>query len=306
MNVMHCAVIDLESGSASVLEAGKWALSVGNLGWNVHPLNRIHPLDDTAFTAISTGPLTGTGAPGSGGFTWCNFQSSGKMFYPAEGRLGPALRFAGLDHLIFTGKCPDGVKADVVIHDSRITVTYVRINRTESAAKAYERAQKRRPSEDSVIVIPSPSGVLEDDHFFISDKITSSLLRAMGVHSLTVASSGAIPIAEPGEFCALVSRLWSARRGLSAADAEHPARCLSVHPGIAAGAAPVWPAAARLKAGDPERQLLAALGLYWEGYAAELGGLETAAQLLSLGCGKDISAAQLRLSGQVLDRALTQ
>lgn len=307
MKHMHCAIIDLANGQSSIVDLGEWELSSGNFGWGVHSFNRANRQRDISFVALSTGILTGTGVPGSGGIAWCNYQNNASMFYPAEGRLGAALRYAGIDHVAITGKCPSGQKADITIRDGKISVSYVRANRTESAAKAYAQVWKRRPTEDSVIAIPAPSGILEDNWFFISDKMTSSLLRNMGLRSLTVSYSGGLKMADPEKFCALAAHLWQIRRELPiVSDAEHPVRYLSVMPGYGAADSSAWSARARLKSGVLEKQTLTALGLYWGQYAETLGGLDMAAQLLSACSGDTVTVDDLRQSALALNRALTQ
>ena len=307
MKHMHCAIIDLANGQSSIVDLGEWDLSSGNFGWGVHSFNRANRQRDISFVALSTGILTGTGVPGSGGIAWCNYQNNSSMFYPAEGRLGAALRYAGIDHLAITGKCPAGQKADITIRDGKISITYVRASRTESAAKAYTQVWKRRPTEDSVIAIPAPSGILEDNWFFISDKMTSSLLRNMGLRSLTVSYSGGLKMAAPEAFCALTAQLWQIRRALPiASDAEHPVRYLSVMPGCGAADTSAWPARARLKSGVLEKQMLTALGLYWGQHAETLGGLDMAAKLLSACSGDTVTVDDLRQSALALNRALTQ
>jgi hypothetical protein len=307
MKHMHCAIIDLANGQSSIVDLGEWELSSGNFGWGVHSFNRANRQRDISFVALSTGILTGTGVPGSGGIAWCNYQNNSSMFYPTEGRLGAALRYAGIDHLAVTGKCPVGQKADITIRDGKISVTYVRASRTESAAKAYAQVWKRRPTEDSVIAIPAPSGILEDNWFFISDKMTSSLLRNMGLRSLTVSYTGGLKMADPEKFCALTAQLWQIRRELPVvSDAEHPVRYLSVMPGCGAADTSAWPARARLKSGVLEKQMLTALGLYWGQYAETLGGLDMAAKLLSACSGDTVTVDDLRQSALALNRALAQ
>ena len=307
MKNMRCAIIDLTSGQSCIAELGEWELASGNFGWGVHAYNEKCRQRDISFVALSTGILTGTGVPGSGGVAWCNYQSNAKMFYPAESRLGAALRYAGIDHLALTGKAPIGQKADITIRDGKISISYVRASRTESAAKAYSYVWKRRPTEDSVIAIPAPSGVLEDNWFFVSDKMTSSLLRNMGLRSLTVSNSGGLRIANPEAFCALTAQLWQTRRELPVvSDAEHPVRYLSVMPGCAAADTSAWPARARLKSGVLEKQMLTALGLYWGQYAETLGGLDMAAKLVSACSGDTVTVDDLRKSALALNRALTQ
>ncbi len=60
----------------------------------------------TPLLAISTGPLTGTGAPGTA-VCFANYVSpwNGKVSMQlCEGALGPNLRYAGIDHLILHGQ----------------------------------------------------------------------------------------------------------------------------------------------------------------------------------------------------------
>lgn len=307
MKHMRCAIIDLANGQSCIADLGEWELSSGNFGWGVHAYNRANRQRDISFVALSTGILTGTGIPGSGGITWCNYQNNSSMFYPAEGRLGAALRYAGIDHLAITGVCPAGQKADITILDGKISVSYARASRTESAAKAYSTVWKKRPTEDSVIAIPAPNGILEDNWFFISDKMTSSLLRNMGLHSLTVSYSGGLPVADPEKFCALAAQLWQVRRDLPVmSDAEHPVRYLSVMPGHTAADTSAWPARARLKTGVLEKQMLTALGLCWGQHAEAMGGLDMAAKLLSACSGDPVTVDDLRQSAMALNRALNQ
>ena len=269
MKTVRCAIIDLQSGSArsvSVSADGKfvWAVCCED-GCCM----------DGAVT-LSTGPLTGMGVPGGSGMTW----HLNNKYYPAEGRVASALRFAGWDHLVLTGKCPEGTKADITIHGEDIAVKLVSASARETAHGVYAKVMKARPNGASVILVPAQNGMMEDDCFLVSARGVSAELRAMGVRSLTVSGEGALAVADPAALRALCVDLWLEVKGWkNNSDAEHPARYLSVMPGAGLEMPAEWGKCLYQQGSDA--QILAAMGLCWGSCAEKLGGVEMAAKLLA-------------------------
>ena len=283
MKTVRCAIIDLQSGSARSVSVP----ADGKFGWAV---SAEESRMDGAVT-LATGPLTGMGVPGGSGMTW---QLKNK-FYPAEGRVASALRFAGWDQLVLTGKCPEGKKADITIHGEDITVSFGDVAARETAHGVYAKVMKLRPDGASTILVPAQNGMMEDDCFLVSNRGVSVELRAMGVRSLTVSGAGALEIADPAAFRELCMQLWLEVKGWkNNSDAEHPARYLSVLPGAGLEMPNEWSKC--LYQQGSEVQILSALGLCWGAYAQQLGGVEMAAKLLAACVG---DAADLQQSTMV-------
>jgi len=66
------------------------------------------PLSEDNPLVFGTGPLTGTASPSSGRLTLVtkNAMNNGICFSNAGGGFAPALKYAGIDHLMVTGKAP--------------------------------------------------------------------------------------------------------------------------------------------------------------------------------------------------------
>lgn len=284
MNMIHCARIDLGHARAGIQPLGRETLEHGWFGFGA-----LRDLGSGGedFLALSTGLLTGTGAPGSGGMTWCLRRGGVFQCVPAEGRLGAALRYGGIDHLVFQGASGGPYMLNITVCNGEIT-----LRRTSNRPfMAFKDAWRARPEEDSVIAVVGRNCVAEDNFFAVGSQTVAAALRERGVGSLTVSSSGGLSMADDREFLRKSVELWARRRDVSpAADMEHPAACLSPLPGVRKSDSELLRA---LEEEDLEGRLLAALGLFrWsEGCA---GTLEDAAELAGAYLGRTVGAGDLR------------
>jgi len=244
-----CAVIDLRSGSAAS-RALSWEAC-----WNGLP--------HESAAALITGPLTGTGVPGGSGMTWLfeGFRCS------AEGRAASALRYAGWNGLLLSGACPEGKQADLSIYNGEVTISYCSSETPADPKAVCKEVLRARPSAESVTLLPSPSGIIEDGYFSVSTPGAAQALLKMGVRSITITGTEPIELANPAEFQELCVSLWEKVRESGArGDAEHPIRHLSVLPD---GLLP-----------RSDESFFARLGLCWGPCARQLGGAGMAKKLL--------------------------
>ena len=121
--------IDLSKDKISVEEIGHEILRkfLGGVGYGAKLLYDelsagIDPLGPENKVVFTTGPLTGTGAPGSGFHELC-FKSPLTGIWAetrSGGEWGGALRKAGYDFLVFEGKAKE--PKYIVIRDSKVEI----------------------------------------------------------------------------------------------------------------------------------------------------------------------------------------
>ena len=201
MNV-RCMLIDL---SAFYVEYR----TLSGIGWEIHLETLKDAWDHNPdMVSLSTGALTGTGAPGSGGFNWCCWKNNKFQVIPAEGRLGAACRYERIDHLLIKGvaECP----LDIVLRDGGFTFLPT-TDKHPGAAKLY-RNIRRQLDGDFVIMTVGAKEALEDGTFRIGDESLARKLRHKNLRSIAVMATGSIPINSPESFLAVCQEIYQARR----------------------------------------------------------------------------------------------
>lgn len=178
-----CAIINLETKTIEQKEfepkeaLGKWA------GVGIHQGLLAEVWEKAPETvALTTGPLTGVGLPGSGFLAWCSKQGNVLQAEIAEGRLGAALRLGGIDHLLFVGA---GKNENLYIADGEITFL--------------DQPDTKRNS-DLVTASVTVDGVCEDQYFKIGSKALAQQLINKGIASIQIVSHREIEIADSKKF----------------------------------------------------------------------------------------------------------
>ena len=201
MNV-RCMLIDL---SALYVEYR----TLSGIGWEIH----LETLKDAwenspDMVSLSTGALTGTGAPGSGGFSWCCWKQNKFHVIPAEGRIGAACRYERIDHLLIKGvaECP----LDIILRDGGFTFQHT-TEKHPGAAKLYQNI-RRQLDGDFVIMTVGAKEVLEDGTFRIGGESLARKLQSKNLRSIAVMATGGIPIHSPESFLVVCQEIYRARR----------------------------------------------------------------------------------------------
>lgn len=121
--------VDLSEGRAEVLDfPQEWAWEyVGGASLAARILyarlvSELDPLGEEAPLLFMTGPLTGTAGPAVGRFVVCGRSPATDLWGESNcgGFWGPALRFAGFDGLLVTGRAPQPVY--LWIHESQVEI----------------------------------------------------------------------------------------------------------------------------------------------------------------------------------------
>lgn len=216
---MRYALVDLANQTWDVKDVladkfGTWGLFLQELRfwWQIDP----------TMVVLTTGILTGTGAPGTGAMTWCYLGSDGTVCTAAaEGRLGAYLRYAGVDAIVFLNKSE---------HPCSVTVDNGTLELKDPQTDKLSLLANRK-NEDAVIVTVSPKVVAEDKYFAIAGKDLAICLLDKGVSEILVETTGTLPTADPAAMISTCTELWqaaiSAGHTLSAGRL-HPAYFLSL------------------------------------------------------------------------------
>ncbi|NLB53827.1 MAG: hypothetical protein GX808_12960 [Syntrophomonadaceae bacterium] len=210
---IRCVLVDLEKQKTNISEfslqdipdlVGGW--SVQYVLWKKQWEKSLKKKDKYPMLGLSTGPVTGTGAPASAGFNWCTLGESGLMLQQAEGRLGAELRYAGFDHVLFCGRSSEPVH--IRFTDERVDILSA-VEYSEKTAEAiYELMISQSLESGRVVVTAEPDGLLEDKYFTIGTSDTASVLAGMNVKAITAFGLGKIRIAEPEDFLNLCIGLY--------------------------------------------------------------------------------------------------
>ena len=247
--VMRYALVDLGNQTWDIKEVT--ADCFGTWGTYLQELEFWWALDPTLVT-LTTGILTGTGAPGTGAMTW-NYRKGGKVCsVTAEGRLGAYLRCAGVDSLVFLGKSEE--PCCVTVDGGELKLTHPKT--------AYPALLANRKEEDAVLVTVSQSAVVEDKYFTLAGRDVAKQLWSKGVAALSVETTGILPVADPKALIAICTELYQAARRAGTAlhsGRKTPARYLSLEHTVDFGA----PAAYENPAPDAGDAVYAALGILW-------------------------------------------
>jgi len=246
--VVRYAAVDLTNRTADIKEIqaesfGTWSMHLEEMGfwWEA----------DASTMALTTGVLTGTGAPGTGAFVWSYLKNGKLQNVAAEGRLGAAMRYAGVDVLVLYGKSETPLC--LTIDDGELALT-------EQAAD-YASLLANRKNEDAVIATVSRKAVTEDKYFAISDGAVAKRLLDKGVAAIVAEATGALQVADAGRLAALCTELYQAGIASGAAvgsSRKHPVRFLSLD-----SAADLEGPVSYENPVEAENAVYAALGIIW-------------------------------------------
>ncbi|NLB18963.1 MAG: hypothetical protein GX825_09610 [Syntrophomonadaceae bacterium] len=210
---IRCVLVDLEKHKANISEfslqdipdlVGGW--SVQYVLWKKQWEKSLKKKDKYPMLGLSTGPVTGTGAPASGGFNWCMLGENGLMLQQAEGRLGAELRYAGFDHVLFCGRSAEPVH--IRFTDERVEILSAEEYIEKPVEAVYELLISQSLESGRVVVQVEPEVILEDKYFTIGTADTASVLAGLNVKAITAFGQGRINIAEPEGFLNLCIGLY--------------------------------------------------------------------------------------------------
>ena len=198
----RCALIDLSALSVEIR-------TLIGIGWDIH----LKMLKDTwnqnpDMISLSTGALTGTGAPGSGGFNWCCWKRNMFQVVPVEGRFGAACRYGRIDHLLIKGVADHPL--DIIMRDGEFTFLPA-MARQSGAVKLY-RHIRRQLDGDAAVMTVGMKEILEDGAFRIGDSSLARKLLSKNLRSIAVMATGGIPIHDPESFLAVCQEIYQARK----------------------------------------------------------------------------------------------
>lgn len=161
--------------------------------------------------ALFTGPLTGTGAPGSGGYGFLWRDQAGFSGTFCEGRIGAMLRHAGISHLVVHGRAKKPLYLDiddtgVTVRDSDKLAALPLVEQTAHIARGND-------SDDVAVLVRTTlenddATLMEDCVFPQSAPGLTTLWDDMNVTALSASGSGGITLAKPDKFLAECMALY--------------------------------------------------------------------------------------------------
>ena len=215
---MRYALIDLANQTTVVKEItaddfGTWGVLFDEMDfwWKADP----------DVVALTTGVLTGSGAPGTGASSWCFLQDGAPRCVAWEGRLGAWLRCGGIDSVIFLGKSREPCR--VMFSNGKI--------RLERGSADYPTLLAGREDPNAVIAVVTRKAVTEDKYFVISDRSVADRLFDKGLCAIVAEPTGRLEIADPvrmAELAAEMTRTAIRSGRLLGSGRTEPARYLSL------------------------------------------------------------------------------
>ena len=277
----RCAIVDLSALSVEIR-------ILSGIGWEIHLKNlKDEWRQNPDMVALSTGALSGTGAPGSGGFCWCCCFRNKFHVVPAEGRFGAACRYGGVDHLIFKGAAEH--PCDLNIRNGEFTFSTIAAK--QSGAVQLCRYIRRRLDGDACIMTAGAREILEDGIFRIGDSSIARKLRNRNLRSIAVTATGSIPINSPESFLAVCHEIYRAQREKRSNGTQKAfSRYLSISGAADYGRA--FPSLV-MEGGGVRPAVESMLGLYWGNDFPLDNPLQYAARLFDAYTGKPFSARSL-------------
>ena len=199
---MRCALIDLSALSVEIL-------TLSAIGWDIHlKMLKDEWNQNPDMISLSTGALTGTGAPGGGAFCWCCWKRNMFQVIPTEGRFGAVCRYGRIDHLLIKGMAERPL--DIIVRDGEFT--FLPATASQSGAVELYRHIRRQLDGDAVVMTVGAKEILEDGTFRIGDSSLARKLRSKNLRSIAAIASGGIPIHDPETFLAVCQEIYQARR----------------------------------------------------------------------------------------------
>ncbi|HZK44334.1 MAG TPA: aldehyde ferredoxin oxidoreductase N-terminal domain-containing protein [Syntrophomonadaceae bacterium] len=179
--------------------------------------------------SISTGPLTGTGAPGSATY-FINFVSpvNGKIISRiCEGPIGPYLRYAGIDHLVLYGKAKKPVTLS--INNEGINIISAKEIQDLDAVETIETLH-RQLGEDNIIASSGAikkaarsrfASVVYDYHYEVEAIGLGRVFFDLGIKALAINGQGGVALAQPEEFLQELIDIYKYYRSTNASKTQN-------------------------------------------------------------------------------------
>jgi len=208
--------IDLSKEKVSVEEINHELLRkfMGGVGYGAKLLYDelpagIDPLGPENKVIFTTGPLTGTGAPGSGFYELC-FKSPLTGVWGESrsgGEWGGTLRKAGYDFLVIEGKAKE--PKYVVIRDSKVEIMPAEKLKGKTTSEKSKIVKEDLKDEDFEVVTIGPGGenLVRFANVMLGGRAAGrcgggAVMGSKNLLAIAVKGTGNIPIANPNEFSA--------------------------------------------------------------------------------------------------------
>ena len=207
--------IDLSGEKVCVEETNPEVLRevIGGVGYGAKLLYDeipagIDPLGSENKVVFTTGPLTGTGAPGSGFAEVC-FKSPLTGIWGESkcgGEWGGALRRAGYDFLVIEGKAEESKY--IVVHDSEVVIRpagKLRGKTTSVKGEIIKKEDLKDEKFECAVIGPAGENLVRFANIMVGGRAfgrcgAGAVLGSKNLLAIAVRGSGKIPIANPGEF----------------------------------------------------------------------------------------------------------
>lgn len=178
-------------------------------GWEIH-LQALRPLwqQDPTALALSTGPLVGSGAPGSVTLYWCFLAGGEWMIVPMSGRFGAYLRYSGIDHLILLGRPRHAV--DISLLDGVGKLKLAPPLKTDD--DIFQRVVQNLDDPNGVVLSCNGECVMEDGYFKLANPEIARRFQEKRIRSLATSSHGKLPIADSDAFLQTCIALYGSYR----------------------------------------------------------------------------------------------
>jgi len=168
----------------------------------------IEPLSPENKLIFATGPLTGTGAPGSGSIEVC-FKSPLTGIWGearAGGEWGTALKKAGYDFLVIEGKAEEAKY--IVIHDSKVEIRPATILKGKSSSQKeglLTNTELKDASFEFVEIGPAGENLINLACIMSKSRAfgrggAGAVMGSKNLLAIAVKGSGKIPVSKPDEF----------------------------------------------------------------------------------------------------------
>lgn len=167
----------------------------------------IDPLGPDNKLVFATGPLTGTGAPGSGSVEVCFKSPLTGIWGEARsgGEWGKALRNAGYDFLIIEGKAKEPVW--IIIDDKKITIKSAEELRGETTSEKSNSIDEAlgKNMYKSIVIGPAGENLIKfacimTDHFAFGRAGAGAVMGSKNLLAIAARGTGSIPVAKEKEF----------------------------------------------------------------------------------------------------------
>ena len=247
----RCALVDLSALSVEIF-------TLSGIGWEIHPKNLKDKWNqDPGMISLSTGALSGTGAPGSGAFCWCFCLRNKFQIIPVEGRFGAVCRYGGIDNMLIKGEAKQPIS--MIVRDGEFAFLPIE-SRQPGASRLYRNIRRQFDGNVAIMTVGARE-ILEDGTFRIGDSLLARKLRRKNLLSIAVMATGSIPIHSPESFLAVCQEIYQARRGKRRDEAQISlSRYLSIKDATDDGRA--FPPLA-MESDGVQSTVESMLGLYW-------------------------------------------